>query len=82
MPDGRLLAFREELISEYGRFSRSFTHESSSYFLFSYFLTLEGTGTYRVDGTSLFVELTTVSLYADSREVKDEFNLEEFLVTF
>ena len=39
--------------------------------MFSYLLTIEGTGTYRVDGTSLFVELTTVSLYADSREVKE-----------
>ena len=44
--------------------------------------TLQGTGTWRIDGTSLFVELTEVSVYADGREVKDEFNLEEFLVDF
>ena len=30
--------------------------------------TVQGTGTYRVDGDSLFVELTEVSLYADGRD--------------
>ena len=36
--------------------------------------TLEGTGTYRVDGDSVFVQLTTESVSADGRELADEVN--------